>query len=232
MARRDAAVTPGAGAATRREQAVARVLDPVRVRAESRVQRFLDAALELMSVKGNDFTVQEVVERSGQSLRGFYQHFDGKYELLLTLFEDTVARSAAQVAEAVAAESTPLDRLHRFAVDYYQMCRPHGAKGRKGRETPPALADFAQQLLNEHPQEASRAFLPMIDMLEALLVEAAAAGVVRSGLRYRRIAGFTLQSIMFNAYISSINSSWASGDDAEAAEDMWNLLFCGLAADS
>jgi hypothetical protein len=45
-----------------REAAVARAVDPARLRAERRVQRFLDAALELMtSASEKDFTVQEVV---------------------------------------------------------------------------------------------------------------------------------------------------------------------------
>jgi Bacterial regulatory proteins, tetR family len=55
----------------------------IRIRAEQRVQRFLDAAQAIVTEKGNtDFTVQEVVDRSRQSLRSFYQHFDGKHELM------------------------------------------------------------------------------------------------------------------------------------------------------
>ena len=83
-----------------REQAVARSLDSARTRAENRVQRFLDAALELMNEgdSGKDFTVQEVVERSGQSLRSFYQYFGGKHELLLALFEESV-RSTAEILQ-------------------------------------------------------------------------------------------------------------------------------------
>ena len=89
---KDAADT---SASTWRELAVARSLDPARARAEKRVQRFLDAALELMdSDSGKEFTVQEVVERSGQSLRSFYQYFAGKHELLLALFEEAVRTTA------------------------------------------------------------------------------------------------------------------------------------------
>ena len=78
---------------------MARSLDSARLRAESRVQRFLDAALELMnSASGKEFTVQEVVERSGQSLRSFYQYFAGKYELLLALFEESVRSTASSWA--------------------------------------------------------------------------------------------------------------------------------------
>ena len=70
---------------------MARSLDSARTRAENRVQRFMGAAHGADHTnEGKDFTVQEVVERSGQSLRSFYQHFDGKHELLLALFEESV----------------------------------------------------------------------------------------------------------------------------------------------
>ena len=107
-----------------RELAVARSLDPARARAEKRVQRFLDAALELMSRSPDkEFTVQEVVERSGQSLRSFYQYFAGKHELLLALFEESVESAAAQLEIVVAAEDDPIERLHAFCVEYNRMCR-------------------------------------------------------------------------------------------------------------
>ena len=73
----------------------ARSLHAARSRAEERVQRFLDAAFELIDEKGTtEFTIQEVIDRSKQSLRGFYQYFDGKDELVLALFEETVREAA------------------------------------------------------------------------------------------------------------------------------------------
>ena len=74
----------------RRDIAVARSLDSARLRSEGRVQRFLDAGFELLSraESGKEFTVQEVVDRSGQSLRSFYKYFAGKHELLLALFDE------------------------------------------------------------------------------------------------------------------------------------------------
>src|SRR5262245_15156799 len=72
-----------------KQRAVERSTRAAKLRAEQRVQRFLDAAQAIITDKGStDFTVQEVVDRSRQSLRSFYQHFDGKHELLLALFED------------------------------------------------------------------------------------------------------------------------------------------------
>ena len=82
-------------------RAVERSTRAAKLRAEQRVQRFLDAAQAIITEKGStDFTVQEVVDRSRQSLRSFYQHFDGKHDLLLALFEDALRRATAQIAAA------------------------------------------------------------------------------------------------------------------------------------
>src|SRR6478672_12671923 len=111
MARHEATAdkSPTDAAGSWRELAVARSLDPARVRAEKRVQRFLDAALELMNDSSDkEFTVQEVVERSGQSLRSFYQYFAGKHELLLALFEEAVRSTALHLDDVIAAEDDPL----------------------------------------------------------------------------------------------------------------------------
>ena len=83
-----------------RQRAVSRSLNAARSRAEQRVQRYLDAAFELIDEKGTtEFTIQEVIDRSKQSLRGFYQYFDGKDELLLALFEETHRRVGRRPAQ-------------------------------------------------------------------------------------------------------------------------------------
>src|SRR3954464_621299 len=112
MSRKDTGASSAATTPTWRDLAVARSLDPARVRAENRVQRYIDAALELMNDDpSREFTVQEVVERSGQSLRGFYQYFAGKYELLLALFEESVRSTAEYWRDAIADTDEPLDRV-------------------------------------------------------------------------------------------------------------------------
>lgn len=217
----DSAAAPAR--ATWRDLAVARSLDPARVRAEKRVQRFLDAALDLMTTSsGKDFTVQEVVERSGQSLRSFYQYFAGKYELLLALFEESVRSTAEHLSVEIEAESDPRERLHRFITAYHKVCQP----GTGGAKTGPALAQFAQQLLTEHPKEAARAFGPLVALLEQVLDEAAAAGAIRPRLNHRRIAGIVLQAVMFNAFAATISGSPAY--DGDAAEEAWSLIFDGI----
>lgn len=222
-------------ATTWREMAVSRSLDPARVRAEKRVQRFLDAALELMVTSPDkEFTVQEVVEVSGQSLRSFYQYFAGKHELLLALFEEAVRATAERLEGAVAKEADPLERLRVFTDEYYRLCRP-GTSGRtpKARKTPPSsvLADFAQQLLTDHPQEAANAFLPLASMFRTLLDEAADAGAIRPGLDHQQITGVVLQAVMFNSYADTISAATVRADADTAAAGLWNLLVHGLATD-
>jgi len=218
-------------ATTWRELAVARSLDPARVRAEKRVQRFLDAALELInSERGRDFTVQEVVERSGQSLRSFYQYFTGKHELLLALFEDAVRSTSEHLQKVVAKEEAGLPRLHLCVVEYYKLCRP-GPKG-KSPETVAALramGEFAQQLLTEHPKEAAKAFVPLVTLFDQVLDEAAEAGAIRPDLSNSRLAGVVLQAVMFNAFATTISSTLIRSEDAGTdAEELWDLLINGI----
>src|SRR4051794_5304028 len=231
MSPRSTAAEPASaeGGSSWRELAVARSLDPARVRAEKRVQRFLDAALELMTASPDkEFTVQEVVERSGQSLRSFYQYFAGKHELLLALFEESVRSTAEHLRGAIADEKTPDGQLHRFATEYYLICRPASkAKGGKTRPAP-AMSEFAQQLLTSHPNEASRAFTPLVDLVTELLDAAAAEGAIRPDLQHARIAGVVLQAIMFNAFATTISGAAGRQSGAAAAEELWDLIFRGI----
>jgi AcrR family transcriptional regulator len=230
----DAEPVAGEAAVSWREAAVARSLDSARARAENRVQRFLDAALELMSEggSGNDFTVQEVVERSGQSLRSFYQYFGGKHELLLALFEESVRSTTEQLRAEVAKEPDAFSRLHRFVVDYYRVCRPtRVGKAPAKVPTTPVMVDFAQQLLTAHPTEAALAFAPLVSLFVEVLDDAAAAGAIRAELRSAPIAGVVLEAIMFNAFSTTIGGVPGEADPADPAEELWDLIMHGIGAD-
>jgi AcrR family transcriptional regulator len=220
------AEVPGS-TATRRELAVARGLDQARSRAEVRVELFLDAARELMNGGAAEFTVQEVVERSGQSLRTFYSYFAGKHELLLALFEESIRSAASHLEEVIAESDDPRERLHRFIVEYFRMCRPT-PKGQPPTGPAPALVEFAQQLLTSHPDEAARAFAPIVVLLETLLDEAGAAGGIRTGLDHRRIAGVILQATMFNAFASVISGASSRPDADAEPQVLWDLLLRGI----
>src|ERR1700739_671351 len=121
-----------------KQRAVERSIKTAKLRAAQRVQRFLDAAQAIITEKGTtDFTVQEVVDRSRQSLRSFYLQFDGKHELLLALFEDALSRTAEQLRAAADGKKKPLDKLQVAVELLFELCRPDPAAQR------PLFTDFA-----------------------------------------------------------------------------------------
>ena len=169
------------------------------------------------------------MEKSGQSLRSFYQYFGGKQELLLALFEESVRSTAAELSERIQAEKDPRERLHRFVVEYYALCRPTSKKSGKKRSSPLALAEFAQQLMTANPTEATRAFEPLVSLFEEVYDDAVAAGTIRSGLNRHRVAGVVLEAIMFHSFSTTIGG--AAGDaSADPAEELWDLLLGGIGA--
>ena len=157
-----------------KQRAVERSIKTAKLRAAQRVQRFLDAAQAIITEKGStDFTVQEVVDRSRQSLRSFYLQFDGKHELLLALFEDALSRAADQIRAATSGQADPLDQLKVAIELLFELSRPDPTAKR------PLFTDFAPQLLISHPTEVRVAHAPLIALFAELMEDADAAGKLR-----------------------------------------------------
>jgi AcrR family transcriptional regulator len=205
-----------------KQRAVERSTRAAKLRAEQRVQRFLDAAQVIITEKGTtDFTVQEVVDRSRQSLRSFYQHFDGKHELLLALFEDALRRATDQIRAAAQGQASPLDRLKVAVELLFELSRPDPAAHR------PLFTDFAPQLLLSHPAEVRGAHAPLLGLLTELTTEADAAGQLRAGVNPRRAAALTMQTVMFVAQSASV-----SDDELPvvSADEVWEFCAKGFAS--
>lgn len=206
-----------------KQRAVERSIKTAKLRAAQRVQRFLDAAQAIIIEKGStDFTVQEVVDRSRQSLRSFYLQFDGKHELLLALFEDALSRSADQIRAATSNEGEPIDRLKVAIQLLFESSRPDPAAKR------PLFTDFAPRLLVSHPAEVKVAHAPLLALLTELMVEASEAGQLRPGINPRRMAAMTMQTVMFVAQSSG------GADEASThpitADEVWDFVANGFAA--
>ncbi len=206
-----------------KQRAVERSIKTAKLRAAQRVQRFLDAAQAIIIEKGStDFTVQEVVDRSRQSLRSFYLQFDGKHELLLALFEDALSRSADQIRAATSTQGEPIERLKVAIQLLFESSRPDPAAKR------PLFTDFAPRLLVSHPSEVKVAHAPLLALLTELMEEASEAGQLRSGINPRRMAAMTMQTVMFVAQSSG------GTDDASihpiTADEVWDFVANGFAA--
>lgn len=206
-----------------KQRAVERSTQAAKRRAEQRVERFLDAAQAIMAEKGTtDFTVQEVVDRSKQSLRSFYQHFDGKHELLLALFEDAMSKSADQLRTLAAEQADPLERVRVVVQELFESSRPAPSARQQ-----PLFTDFAMRLLVSHPAEMRVANARLLALFTELMEELEEANLLRAGFMPQRVAALTMQTVMFNA-----QSSGQEGAHPFTSEEIWDYCANGFTSDA
>jgi AcrR family transcriptional regulator len=204
-----------------KQRAFERSTKAAKIRAERKLSRFLDAARAIIAEKGTtDFTVQEIVDRSRQSLRSFYQHFGSKHELLLALFEDALSRSAEEVREAAATEADPMEQI-RIAI---QLLFEQSQAGPTQKR--PLFTDFAPQLLISHPAEVKDAHAPLLAVFTEIVARAQAVGEIRADIRARRMASIVMQTVMFLAQSNGVP------EDASAhpitADEVWAFCSTGF----
>jgi len=208
-----------------RERAVNRGLLAARSRIEQRVQEFLDAGFQLIDERGSaDFTLQELLERTNQSVRGFYQCFASKDELLLALFEDSVREQVADLQRCVDEESEPLARLRAFTVRLFEWCEPAGPGEKPGRHEHRPVADFAIQLGLTHPEPVEAAMRPVFDLLLRLVEDAAAAGVIATD-DAARAATLVQRTVIYHWLADRLVHDPRR---SISAEDTWNFCLRGL----
>jgi AcrR family transcriptional regulator len=213
------------GAPDWRQRAVSRSLTAARTRGEKRAQRFLDAAFELMDDKGStEFTIQEVIDRSQQSLRGFYQYFDGKDDLLLAVFEETMREALDDLRAAVDAESAPLDQLRAFVLRLHEWCEPPDKPRKRGRHNRRPINDFTVQLAVKNPDRVRDTMAPMALLLRELVEAANDAGAITVP-DSKRAAGLVQQLVMY----SWLGNRLTQNPRARlTAEETWDFCLHGL----
>jgi len=217
----------GADTPAWRQRAVSRSLNAARSRAEQRVQRFLDAAFELIDEKGTtDFTIQEVLDRSKQSLRGFYQYFDGKDELLLALFEETIAEATDDLRAVVESESEPIAALRAFTIRLHEWCDPSEKPRRRTAHNRRPIMDFAVHLTVDHSTRVKAALVPISRTMIELVAAAQAAGAIDVP-DVRRAAALVQQTIMYSWFGNRLVESSRMRLSAEAT---WEFCLHGLGA--
>jgi AcrR family transcriptional regulator len=210
-----------------RERAVSRSLNAARSRAEERVQRFLDAAFELIDEKGStEFTIQEVVERSKQSLRGFYEYFDGKDELVLALFEETVREGFVDIQAAVDAETDPLARLRAFAITLHEWCDPIESPRKRGRHTRRPISEFSMHLAPNYADRVRTALKPQTRLLHDLVAAARDAGAIHV-TDVHRATVLVQQTVMYTWFGNRLAEKPERKVDANTT---WEFCLHGLGA--
>ena len=160
-----------------KRRAVERSLGTARARALDRSVAFLAAATELFAETGRiDFTVQDIVDRSGLSLRAFYVHFASKDDLLLALFEEMIAQFAAELRAEVEEEHDALAQLRRYVQGF--IGRVESSRGSGGR----ALGAYHLRLADERPADLAAALAPQVVLLAEIVDRGVAQGRFRTDL--------------------------------------------------
>ena len=208
-----------------RHRAVSKSLSAARTRAEQRVQRLLDAAFELIDEKGTtEFTIQEVVDRSKQSLRGFYQYFDGKDELLFAMLEECIRESSEDLREAADSESEPVERLRAFVVRLHEWCAPLGSGRKRGAHNRLPLSDFSLQLAVKDPERVAAVMAPVSRQLVELLDAAVEAGALR--VPDTRKAALLIQQTVMYGWL--MNRLAGKSRTQVSADEAWEFCRHGL----
>jgi AcrR family transcriptional regulator len=208
-----------------RQRAVSKSLSAARTRAEQRVQGLLDAAFALIDERGTtEFTIQEVVDRSKQSLRGFYQYFDSKDELLFALLEESIRESLDDLRAVVEAESKPLERLRAFTIRLHEWCEPLGTRRKRGAHNRIPISEFSLQLALKDPERLAAAMVPISRMLIELLKAAVAAGSLKVG-DVQRASLLIQQTVMYGWLMNRVVQNSRA---RVTAEDAWEFCLHGL----
>lgn len=199
-----------------RDRLVSRSLDASRARAQDRVQGFLDAAWELMRERPNgDFTVQDVVERSGQSLRSFYHYFGGKQQLMVALLEESMRRIASDMRVQADGLDKPMDRLRASLWALYQAGVPAPDCRRE-----PLAACYFDMLISDPPMAGS---------LQAPIVKALLADMAELGLapeEVERTASILVQMVQGMAHRQAVLVG--AGHPPISPEELWHFCAAGL----
>ena len=211
-----------AGTTQWQERTVERSLGAARERAITRGGMFIAAAVDLLRTTGKaDFTVQEVVDRAGLSLRSFYQHFASKDDLLLALIEETVQRHLGTVRQHVDAEGTPRARFEALIRAMF---------GTPESDDPAArgLVLFEWHLAATRTDEFAATITPYVDTVAEVLAPGVADGTFRDDLPVRVLADLvthTLVSILDRRVLGA-----DLGPDAVTPDDLVRWCLSGVLA--
>lgn len=210
---------------TWRDRAVERSLRGARAKAMSRSDRFIEAATAILSETGRtDFTVQELIERSKTSLRSFYQHFSGKEELLLALFEEIITVSVAEWRTEIATLPDTLSALHLLLEKIHgQAAAPQGAPGGGINR---ALSVYHLQLAESRPAEYARVLTPLRELILELVQRGVDDGTFRDDIEPETLAMIMMQTLVGAAHMHALGAE-PTGAPLDS-ERLWDFCLGGL----
>ncbi len=180
------------------------------------------AATLLERSNGNGFTVQEVADEAGQSLRTLYQYFESKDDLLLAVYEEAMRTYARMIRESIANLSAPLERLGGAVIAAARMPERSRSSFDVG------LARLRNELGAVEPGLVARSQEPVTSLFTELHRDAVAAGDLPDGNGQQAVY---IVTALNSAFIHSLTLGNEYG--LELPEPQGLAAFClrGMGAD-
>ena len=200
-------------------RALRRSLDTARARSIERSRRIVAAVRDLANEAGSaSFTVAQVAQRAGLSLKSVYRCFAGKDDLLLALLEEESRVGAEILAERIDAHTEAAARLRTFVEGIFELLTHPEAVGYAR-----VLSGEQHRLSDERPNELRGALSPLVGLLAREVRGARAAGVIDPGDVDRAA------ETMFGIVLGGIaDVTRGRGDPVETAAWVWTFCLYGL----
>lgn len=210
------------------ERSAKRVLETGRDQLLERSRKIVEAAYDLLEDEGLEgLTIRAVLTKTGLSRRAFYERFEGKDDLVLAVFEQTIRKAAQFFFELVAEVSDPMERL-RVILTYIVLGKGMlpDAQGVANNRRGAALSREHLRLAESRPHDLQVALRPLIALIEQELAAGMAAGVVRQDDPQR------LAVLVYNVVSTTVHSELLATENLEPdqasitrlANDIWE--FC------
>lgn len=147
-------------------------------RPPSRRQQIIAAAYDLLEEEGLDgLTIRAVLKRTGLARRAFYERFAGKDDLVLAVFEETLAAGAKFYRERCRALPDPLARIEMIVVGL--LLDAIGNEDGIGERGVVAMVHEHLRLALTRPAELQAALKAFLDLIAEQVTEGIRMGQLR-----------------------------------------------------
>lgn len=192
----------------------------------SRTRALLRAAYDLLDEQGLEgLTIRAVLSRTGLARRAFYERFQGKDDLVLAVFDNSLRDAARRFGEMTARCPSPVEAL-RLIVNSLVVGQL-GEEGSSGHTRSAALSREHLRLAQTRPAELQSALAPLLDLIAGHVSEAIRQGLFRQAdpQLHARLVYNLVSTTLHTLLLQEEERGVSSRADREAlADTIWE--FC------
>jgi AcrR family transcriptional regulator len=189
--------------------------------SEFRCAEILEAASKVFGHRGfGGATVDEIAEAARVAKGTVYLYFPSKRKIYLEVLRRGLALLVEETARNVAAATTPADKIRAFIE----------TRVRRAEENRDLIRIYHSEFGHIDPvhvdKEFKNLYLEQVKTLEAVLVEAAARGLIRP--LCVKAAAFTLHDMVQGLVMQRV-FGWSRESAANDVEFLFQMIWKGLA---